>query len=141
MSKSEKYQKTLKDANLRVTPQRIAVLDAIYNCPKHPSAEEIASFVKKNHPSIAFGTIYNVLDSMVGAGILTRVKTDKGAMLYDHITEKHHHLYCSDSDKIEDYHDKELDKLLEDYFRNHAIEGFSIEDIKLQLVGNFKKNK
>lgn len=138
MSNLKQYQQILKDANLRVTPQRIAVLESFRHINTHPSAEEIASFVFKKNPGIAFGTIYHILDSFVEAKILKRVKTDKGAMLYDPVLTKHHHLYCSDSDRIEDYQNSELDKLLEEYFKKHQIKGFDVEDIKLQLVGKFK---
>jgi len=137
MSTFDNYQQVLKEANLRVTPQRIAVLEAFNKIKTHPSADEVASFVSKKHPSIAFGTIYNVLDSFVSAKILKRVKTDKGAMLYDAVKEKHHHLYCNESDRIEDYRDEELDRLLEEYFKKTKIEGFNVEDIKLQIVGTF----
>ena len=129
----------LKEAGLRITPQRIAVLGAVYSIPNHPSSEIIASYLHKHHPNIAVGTVYNILDSLVNAGLIKRVKTDKGAMLYDAITEKHHHLYCNDSDRIEDYYDDELDEMLLEYFRKKEIENFEIKDIKLQIVGNFKK--
>lgn len=138
MSIKSNYQSILKESGLRVTPQRIAVLQAIYELKNHPSSEEITKYVKEHHPNIAIGTIYNILDSLVKSTIIKRVKIDKGAMLYDAITENHHHLYCSESDKIEDYYDQELDTILEEFFRKKNIQGFEIKDIKLQLVGRFK---
>ncbi len=133
------YRKILKDANLRVTPQRITVLEAISQINNHPSADDISRIMQNNHPNIALGTIYNILDSFTSAGILTRVKTDKGSMLYDMVSDKHHHLYGSNSDRIEDYYDDDLDHLLEEYFNNKNIKGFDIEEIKVQVVGKFKK--
>jgi Fur family transcriptional regulator, peroxide stress response regulator len=58
-------------------------------------------------------------------------------MRYDYVKEKHHHLYCAESERIEDYYDKELDKLLENYLKKKTIPNFKIKDIKLQIVGNF----
>lgn len=141
MANKSGYQLLLKNCGLRVTPQRIAVLEAVYDLKNHPSSDDIARYVKDHHPNIAVGTIYNILDSLVKADILKRVKTERGAMLYDAITEKHHHLYCSESDKIEDYYDQELDDILNDFFEKKKISGFEIEDIKLQLVGKFKNDK
>ena len=138
MSAKESFQSILKDAGLKVTPQRIAVLEAIYRLEKHPTSEDISNYVRNNNPNIALGTVYNILDFYVKKGIVTRVKTDKGAMLYDAVSEKHHHLYCAESDRIEDYYDKELDNLLENFFREKRIRDFEIDDIKLQLVGRFK---
>jgi len=133
------YQEILKSVKLRVTPQRIAVLDAISNRSDHPSAEDISDAVRIRNPNIAIGTIYNILETFSKTGIINHVKTDKGSMLYDYILEKHHHLYCNNTDRIEDYYDEELDLLLEEYFKKKEIRGFSIDDIKLQLVGKFKK--
>lgn len=141
MTTESKQQSLLKEAGLRITPQRVSVLEAVYTLKNHPSAETIAKHVKSLHPNISVGTIYNILDSLVKANIIRRVKTDKGAMLYDAITENHHHLYCSDSERIEDYYNEELDRLLAKFFRDKNIEGFEIEDIKLQLVGKFKTTK
>jgi len=56
-------------------------------------------------------------------------------MRYDAITRKHHHLYFSDSDRIEDYYNEELNKLIEDYFEEKKIPNFAIEEVKLQIVG------
>lgn len=58
-------------------------------------------------------------------------------MRYDAVNEKHHHLYCSQSDRIEDYYDEELNHLLEKYLKNKNIKNFKIEDFKLQLIGTF----
>jgi len=60
-------------------------------------------------------------------------------MRYDAITENHHHIYCTDSDIIEDYFDGELDMLIGNYFKKKKIPGFAIEDVKLQIVGKYIK--
>ena len=137
MSKPD-FHSLLRNAGLKVTPQRMAVLDAVFSLAGHPSSEKVSDFVKKRHPGTALGTIYNILDSLTEKRIPTRVKTDKGVMLYDAVTNKHHHLYCDESDRIEDYYDEELDALLENYFKKKEIDDFEVTDIKLQLVGRFR---
>jgi Fur family peroxide stress response transcriptional regulator len=52
--------------------------------------------------------------------------------------EKHHHLYSSESDRIEDYQDDELNDIIQKHFENKEIPGFVIDDIKLQIIGKFK---
>jgi len=46
---------TLKlfDAGLKITPQRIAVLEAVLKLRNHPTAENVIDFIKTNHPNIA----------------------------------------------------------------------------------------
>ena len=59
-------------------------------------------------------------------------------MRYDAIMWQHHHLYCTDTDKIEDFIDPELDRLMEEYFRKKKIKGFKVKDITVQISGKFK---
>jgi len=129
--------KILIEKDLKVTPQRIAVLDTILNLNYHPTAENIAECMKLSFPHVAIGTVYKILEAFVEKGILTRVKTDDDTFRYDAILEKHHHLYSSQSEQIVDYYDDDLNKILEDHFRKKQIPDFIIEDIKLQIIGRF----
>jgi len=135
--KREEISKKLVEKGLKVTPQRIAVLSAIIKLNNHPTAENIIDFIRKSNPHIATATVYKVLDALSENGLIKRVKTEKDIMRYDAIIESHHHLYCSLSDRIEDYNDEELNKMLETYFVKKGIPDFQIEDIKLQIVGKF----
>lgn len=128
----------LSNAGLRVTPQRIAILGAINVLRNHPTAENIIEYIKINHPNISVGTVYKVLDSLVEKKLLIRVKTENGVMRFDPVLKKHHHLYCTETDKIEDFEDETLDKLIGDYLHQKGIDNFKIEDFKLQITGNFK---
>lgn len=132
---------TLKNCGLKITPQRIAVFDAVINLNNHPTAENITEFIKDNHPNLATGTVYKTLDTLVECGIINKVKTDSDVMRYDAVIEKHHHLYSSKSDRIEDFYDNELNEILDNYLKNKNIPNFKIEDIKLQIVGRFTDKK
>jgi Fur family transcriptional regulator, peroxide stress response regulator len=126
---------------LRVTPQRVAILEAVIRLHNHPTAENIIEFIKEHHPNIATGTVYKILEALVGKDLLRKVKTDGDSMRYDAILENHHHLYSSESDRIEDYFDDGLNSLLSDYFKRHRIPQFEIKELKLQIIGRFKKGK
>jgi len=71
--------------------------------------------------------------------LVKRVKTDRDIMRYDGILESHHHLYCLESDNIEDYKDEELDILLRRYFESKKIDGFEIKELILEIKGTFNK--
>ena len=132
-------QEKLKEKGLKITPQRIAIYEAVVNLRNHPTAENIIDFIKINHPYISVGTVYKVLNTFVENKLLRKVKSEKDIMRYDAIMEHHHHLYCMDTDKIEDYDDKQLDDLIVDYFKKKKIKNFKIEDIRLQITGKFVK--
>ena len=127
----------LNEKGLKVTPQRIAILQAIIKLNNHPTADNIIEYIRNNHPNIATATVYKVLDALVLNELVKKVKTEKDIMRYDAILENHHHIYCSGSDKIEDYNDNELNELLEKYFEKKKIPDFKIEDIKVQIIGKY----
>lgn len=137
----DEVRELLLHKGLKVTPQRSAILEAVYNLDNHPTADNIIEYIRTAHPHIASGTVYKVLDVLVDSKLIRRVKTDKDAMRYDGYLENHHHLYCADSERIEDYEDQELDQMLESYFKRKDIPGFQIDEIRLQINGKFTNKK
>ncbi len=135
--KTEDISNQLAVKGLKVTPQRIAILEAIIKLNNHPTAENIIEYIRKNHPNISVATVYKVLDALVENELIRKVKTEKDIMRYDAIMESHHHIYFTDSDRIEDYVDNELNEMLEKYFRQKKIPDFRIEDIRLQIIGKY----
>lgn len=131
----------LTEKGLKVTPQRIAILEAINKLHNHPTAENIIDYIRDYHPNIATATVYKVLDALVANELIMKVKTEKDVMRYDAVMERHHHLYCSESDRIEDFVDTELNEMVEKYFRKKEIPYFKIEDVKLQIIGKFLDEK
>jgi len=126
----------IKGKGLRVTPQRIIVLEALFNS-NHPTVEKLSELIRARHPNIAIGTIYHVLETFVENALAKKVPTDMGVMRYDAITKAHHHLYCSETDRIEDFYDEDLDAMLNEYFKGKKIEGFDTEEFRIQLIGKF----
>ena len=133
--------KSLKSCNLKVTPQRIAVMDGVINLKNHPTAENLIDYIKTNYPNIATGTVYKTLDTLVKNNLIKRVKTDSDIMRYDAVIERHHHLYCIESDRIEDFYDSDLDIIIDNYLKKKNIPNFKIEYIKLQITGKLTDNQ
>jgi Fur family peroxide stress response transcriptional regulator len=136
--KKENIIQRLKEKGLKATSQRIAVLQAVLSL-NHPTIEQIIGHLKDEHPTIATGTVYKILDAFVDNGIIKRVKTDNDHMRFDGIMQLHHHLYSKDSNQIEDYFDDELNDILTKYFAERNIPNFDIDSIRVNLIGKFKK--
>jgi Fur family peroxide stress response transcriptional regulator len=134
------FREKLQEKGLKVTPQRVAIYEAIVKLNNHPTAENVIEYIKANHPNISVGTVYKVLDSLVENELLKKVKTEKDIMRYDAVLSNHHHLYCAETDRIEDYEDEKLNQLINNYFKKNTIENFNVTDIKLQITGKFKNN-
>ncbi len=133
----ENIRQILTENSLKVTPQRLAVYEAIYQLNNHPNAEAIIDFIKTKYPNIAIGTVYNTLETFVKKGIIRKIKTDGEVMRYDAILNKHHHLYSSDSKRIEDFYDEEINSFIAAYMQQNKIPNFRIEDVNVQIVGRF----
>ncbi|UCG28859.1 MAG: transcriptional repressor [Bacteroidales bacterium] len=131
----------LIDCGLKITPQRIIVYQALLESDDHPTAENVIRKIKSTHPNISVGTVYRILETFVKSKLISKLKTEKDVMRFDVRTEEHHHLFCCESDRIEDYHDENLNRMLEEYFRRKRIQGFRINDIKVNIVGQFKVKK
>jgi Fur family peroxide stress response transcriptional regulator len=129
------------EKGLKVTPQRMIILEAIYRLDNHPTAEQIIEYIRQTHPNIATGTVYHVLETLVSNDLVKKVKTEKDVMRYDGQIKTHHHLYCMECDYIEDYHNTALDEMIRKYLEENAIDNFRIEDVRLQINGRFIKHK
>ena len=133
--------KILKEKNLKVTPQRIAVMQVLMNDRTHPSAEVLIKSILKDHPYISVGTIYNILDTFVNKGIVVKIHTDDNIMRYDPVVEEHHHIYLDEEGEILDYYDEELTELVKNYLKNkEELNSIEIDKIKINLLGRRIQN-
>ncbi len=93
-----------KKIGLKLTPQRIAILEYLDGNKKHPSAEEIYKEVSRRFPTMSFATVYNTLETLRLKGSVLQLTIDPGKKRFDPNTEPHHHLICTRCRRIEDIH-------------------------------------
>ena len=137
----EEIRDKISESGLKVTPQRIAVYQAIVDMKDHPTAEMIKNHIAEKNPSISLATVYKTLEAFVNKNLIRKIKTEEDVMRYDPILEEHHHLYDQKNETIADYYNDELNQLIRDYFRKNDIPNFKIEDIKLHIIGEFRDKK
>lgn len=126
----------LSGAGLKATQQRMVVYQALLKTMnQHPTAERIFEVVRPQNPSISLGTVYKTLDIFVSNGLAGKVASDAGFMRYDINMEQHSHIYCSNTQEIIDYHDDELDQLIQQYFEKKNIRNLKIKNIHVQING------
>lgn len=133
-----KIEERLREANLKITPQRLAVMKVLQKS-NHPTAEQIIISVRDKYPSISSSTIYHILDAFVDKGLINKVHTKGDVARYDAILKKHHHLHDSETDQIEDYFDDKLFSIIKRHLKEKDIPGFELTDIKIKLMGKFHK--
>ena len=59
-------------------------------------------------------------------------------MRYDAALSHHHHLYCAETDRIEDYEDEKLNKIISEYFENNKIYCAFVDYYGLHQIDSYK---
>lgn len=94
----------LRAAGLRVTAQRIAIIEALRAHP-HASADAIFTEVRESIPGLALPTVHSVLGDLTTAGLVRRVNLpDVGSALFElqYADDNHHHMQCVECGRVED---------------------------------------
>ena len=84
----------LRKAGLKLTPQRIAIVDAFAGDPSHPTAQEIFERLRVAMPTMSFATVYSTLDTLAAASLCTVRALAPGPARFDPNVEPHHHALC-----------------------------------------------
>jgi Fur family peroxide stress response transcriptional regulator len=92
----------LRVHRISVTPQRLAVLEALRGRRDHPTAEQIYHEVLRNLPMISFNTVYKTLEVLCQKGLAIKVNPLHEVARYDAETGEHAHLICRGCRRIAD---------------------------------------
>lgn len=92
----------LRKNGMKITPQRVAVLQILLNNRTHPCAQDIWDEVRLSFPKISFATVYNTLNMLSGLGELTALKIGENSTLFDPRTDSHRHFCCQKCGNIID---------------------------------------
>ena len=93
---------TLRQYQLPVTAQRLAVLRAVSRHP-HATADAVAESAREEIGTISRQSVYNVLNVLTDKGIIRRIQpADSPARYEDRVGDNHHHLVCRSCGKTED---------------------------------------
>lgn len=140
----EQFKDLLKQNGLKVTNQRVAILEVLNSRPgKHLTAEEIYDYVKKKYPDIGIATVYRTIQVLSELGLIDKLNLDDGYVRYE-ICKKgkeneghhHHHLICLDCQNISAFQDDLLETL---EARIKETMGFEVVDHEVKLYGRCKK--
>jgi len=119
----EQLCEVLRERGLKVTPQRRLIFEALYDSPKHPSADDIYSAVKDAMPDMSLATVYHTINDLVTMGELVELDLGDGKSRYDPLTSEHPHLVCLGCRKVEDIaRDLDCVRLLPEEMNGYQIE-------------------
>ena len=122
--------------NLKVTPQRISIHRAVIQLKNHPSADEIFKIVKKQFPNISFDTVNRTLLTFSQIDIIKIVESYRVARRFDPNPVNHHHLHCTQCEKIIDFYSEDYDRLT---VPEHIQQQFIVHNKRVVLSGICKE--
>jgi Fur family peroxide stress response transcriptional regulator len=96
MQQVEDLVHELRNNGGRVTPQRVAVLDAISVSNSHPTVDDVFDEVSKKQSSLSRKTVYKIVYDLAEIGAITLVDVGTGQVRIDPTVEySHDHFVCS----------------------------------------------
>lgn len=136
----EQFKQLLKEKGLKVTNQRLMVLEALAACPdKHLTAEEIYEMVKADYPEIGLATVYRTIQLLLELHLIDRINLDDGFVRYEignvgmgTTKHHHHHLICRNCGRVISFKDDLLEELEEKITKTT---GFHVMDHEVKLYG------
>ena len=92
----------LRQADLRVTRQRTAVLAAVYDHP-HADTDTIIDVVRHDLGDVSHQAVYDVLKALTGAQLLRRIQPAGSVARYEsRVADNHHHVVCRSCGAVAD---------------------------------------
>lgn len=122
----------LKEKQLKVTPQRMAILKEIHKAG-HISVDSIYENIKQSYPSMSLATVYKNLTSMQEANIIEELQIPNQKQHYELHKDPHIHLICQKCGKIEDMHSNALLQQLIAECKEESH--YTFKDFSIALIG------
>lgn len=128
-----KLSRKLKEAGLRVTPQRLAIYDALVTSDAHPTAQLLYEHLQPELPSLSQATVYNTLQVLATRGLIQEVgDVGDGAVRYDGNPAPHVNLVCTNCHCVKDVFDIAFDRITEHV---SARSGFEPQGVRITFYG------
>jgi len=105
------FQENLKDAGIKLTPQRLEIFREVAQSGEHPDAETVYNGVRKRLPTVSLDTVYRTLWLLLDLGLITTIGPPRERARFDSNLKPHHHFVCSKCGKTADFYSDELDRL------------------------------
>ena len=102
MPTASEFEPLLREARLRVTRPRLAVLSAVRDHP-HADTDSLIGVVRADLGEVSHQTVYDVLHVLTPVGLVRRIQPPGSAARYEsRVGDNHHHLVCRSCGAVAD---------------------------------------
>ena len=99
---TEAVTKILREKGFKVTPQRLAVYDALSSTKSHPNAEMLYNMLQPSYPTMSLATVYKTMDILAELGLIQVLNVGEDSYRYDAETASHPHIRCTECNRVDD---------------------------------------
>jgi Fur family ferric uptake transcriptional regulator len=107
------FRTYLREHNLPVTAQRVAIADIILGTDRHLSAEDIATELKSQGTNAGTATVYRTLEVLVKSGLVVERDFGEGFKRFEASrgVPHHEHLICTSCGRVTEFRDERLERM------------------------------
>ncbi|SIT70500.1 Fur family transcriptional regulator, ferric uptake regulator [Ectothiorhodosinus mongolicus] len=135
--RSERMKQALRDAGVRMTRQRQALLRVLATAEDHPNAVELHRRVESQVPGISLSTVYRTLAALEEQGVIHRHQFEGTPARFEHSeTEHHDHMIDIDTGKVVEFCSDRIERLQAEIA---AELGYDIVHHRMELYVRKKK--
>lgn len=122
----------LKDHGIRLTPQRMAILEYLRGTSSHPRADQVHQQIRRRFPGVSLATVYNNLKVLKDKGLVSELSYGDLASRFDGKTVPHYHVNCQVCGTVVDFHGPVFQDLQGEAAK---VTNFEISGHRIELYG------
>jgi len=137
----EKFLKFLEGKKLRMTSQRMAIIDTVFSTEEHFTADQLLDWSRQRDSSVSRATVYRTLPLLTESGLVREMDFGKDHKFYDpnYAEHPHHnHIICNDCERIVEFESEKIHQL-EDEISQQL--GVSVKSQRLQITASCEELK
>ena len=137
--KLREYEQRLRDAGVRITRPRRAILQILSQADDHPDAMELFRRALAIDPTISLSTVYRTMKLLEDKGEIQRHAFAGGPARFEQAAGEHHdHLIDIDTGDVIEFHSERIEQLQDEIA--HKL-GYDIVHHRFELYGRRRKKK
>lgn len=136
VSPVEKFQEYLATKDMRLTRERMNLVEEVFSSHEHFDADLLIERVsrRKDGRSVSRATVYRVLNLLDEAGLIRKVarQNDKDVYEHDYGYAQHDHFICSKCGELTEFSNERIREVVEEIAAEY---GFRLSHHRLEAYG------
>src|SRR5687767_1200134 len=137
----KRFMEFLESKNLRITSQRMAIIDTVFSTDEHFTADQLLDWSRERDKSVSRATVYRTLPLLTESGLVREMDFGKDYKFYDPNYAdhpEHSHIICADCEKIVEFESDQIARIEKEITSKL---GFAVKSQRLQITASCEELK